>query len=705
LDTKLKVAKPWRAWICFFLAVNLLSIPLFAALAAILHSNGSLEAVKAPFVENFKDTSVFETQTARYFSLLLGLANENETVEDTQIAAAKRILNQEGNNLRYYVLNPDIGLNLGNLDEEPLYLNPGEMPGPPSGYGYFLYFDGEKITVVDHGTVVDAERLDSGYRNIISSLSNVYYYQTAEVGPGGSLSFSLPDSEKSQNLANYRVFLAINDVLAANPYGHSVYDQQQKYLIFMKWTYPVLALLGLIFLIYALIKWPEKRDYDRRLAAWSGDMWLEVKLLVSLIVLTLAVGISPIFGISPGGSDFLGWWLEATMMNISFLAGLWWFYLMILDLFYNRRAFFSHNLLNSLLKWYLKLENRASWQKSMLKRLYWLLAAEAVLALTSVLFLITSTHSGDWFILFLIAVMIAGAGIYLIYQYCLRYTQIVNDLERLFKHIESIKNGPAAAKLDIPREHDLYPVAQNLNSIQEGIMKTVADQMKSERMKIDLITNVSHDLKTPLTSIISYVDLLKKEEGLPQPARDYIGILAQKSERLKHLIQDLFDLSKASSENMAVDLEKIDLGRLIKQTLADMEEPINNSGLAFRVNIPEEPVYIISDGKKLYRVWENLISNALKYSLAGSRVYIDLIQNGRGAVATVKNTANYEMDFTEDEILQRFVRGDQSRSTEGSGLGLSIAQSFAAICGAQLSVKIDGDLFKVELAFAEFYSD
>ena len=218
-------------------------------------------------------------------------------------------------------------------------------------------------------------------------------------------------------------------------------------------------------------------------------------------------------------------------------------------------------------------------------------------------------------------------------------------------------------------------------------------------MKVELITNVSHDLKTPLTSIISYVDLLQKEEDLPEHVSDYIKILAQKSERLKNLIQDLFDLSKASSDNLNLDMEQIDLARLIKQTLADMEEPVKASGLTFRCNIPDDPVYIRSDGKKLYRVWENLISNALKYSLTGSRVFIDLTLDGKDAVATIKNTANYEMNFTEEEILQRFVRGDEARTTEGSGLGLSIAQSFTQICGGKFTIKIDGDLFKVELRF------
>ncbi|HAA10043.1 MAG TPA: hypothetical protein DCD98_09790 [Syntrophomonas sp.] len=250
---------------------------------------------------------------------------------------------------------------------------------------------------------------------------------------------------------------------------------------------------------------------------------------------------------------------------------------------------------------------------------------------------------------------------------------------------------------------DRYRAAQNLNSIQDGMSKAVADELKSERLKIDLITNVSHDLKTPLTSIISYVDLLAQEKNLPEHVNDYIAILAQKSERLKNLIQDLFDLSKASSATIAMELEQIDLVRLINQTLADMEEQINESGLTFRVNIPDEPVFIWADGKKLYRVWENLIANTLKYSLTGSRVFIDLTSDGKECLSTIKNTANYEMTFTEEEIMQRFVRGDEARSTEGSGLGLSIAQTFTEICGGSFAITIDGDLFKVELCFPIYH--
>ena len=239
---------------------------------------------------------------------------------------------------------------------------------------------------------------------------------------------------------------------------------------------------------------------------------------------------------------------------------------------------------------------------------------------------------------------------------------------------------------------------KTFDEINQGFRESLQEQMKSERMKVDLITNVSHDLKTPLTSIISYVDLLSNEE-LPESARDYVNILADKSGRLKNIVSDLFDLAKSTSGNLPLNMENLDLRKLIEQTLGDMEDDIEKSGLRIKTTLTETPVYIYSDGKKLYRVFQNIIANALKYSLGGTRVFIDMeIQNNHVNVS-VKNTASYDMDFTAEDILQRFTRGDESRTTEGSGLGLSIAESFTWACGGKFKVEIDGDQFKVRLEF------
>ncbi|MPM15403.1 Adaptive-response sensory-kinase SasA [bioreactor metagenome] len=240
---------------------------------------------------------------------------------------------------------------------------------------------------------------------------------------------------------------------------------------------------------------------------------------------------------------------------------------------------------------------------------------------------------------------------------------------------------------------------KTFEDINKGFNESLGEQIKAERMKIALVTNVSHDLKTPLTSIISYVDLLSKEEDLSETVRDYVNVLSEKSNRLKNIVSDLFDLAKSTSGDIPLDMESLDIKKLIEQTLGDMEDEIEKSNLQIKTKLPENSLNIYSDGKKLYRVFQNVIDNALKYALPGTRVYVELEEIDGKAVAKIKNTAGYEMEFTAEEILQRFSRGDKSRTTEGSGLGLSIAESFTNVCGGKFKVEIDGDLFKVQISF------
>jgi len=240
---------------------------------------------------------------------------------------------------------------------------------------------------------------------------------------------------------------------------------------------------------------------------------------------------------------------------------------------------------------------------------------------------------------------------------------------------------------------------ETFDEIDKGFDESLKEQMKSERMKINLVTNVSHDLKTPLTSIISYVDLLSREEEMSPVARDYVRILSEKSERLKNIVSDLFDLARSTSGDIDTDFEDLDLKKLVEQTLVDMDDSIEASGFNIRTDLPEEPINIHSDGKKLYRVIQNLLDNALKYSLEGTRIYVELTQDNGKAILRIKNTAGYEMNFSKDEILQRFFRGDQARSGEGSGLGLSIAESFTRVSGGEFDLQIDGDQFNVFMKF------
>lgn len=671
MDTKLRKSKPWTAWLSFFMAINILGLLFLSSLGAITSSRGNVDFLKSPF-QDYKSSQPFKERTGKYLGALLGLIASSDSQNTGEQQGVKNWLNEEGSNLIYWAMNEDTGLAVQSENEVPVLLASAAKPILPAGYKYCWFFDGEKIRVYDNGKEVDTKRLDSGYQRVIRDV-RIY-------------------TDDPSELANSRIVLAVKDNLQANPYGQSMYYWEQLLLSALGWACIILGVLGVALLIYAIVRRRGKQRFDRTLASWSGSMWLEVKLLISLFFIILLGFVT--FNISGSPSDIFSMIIMLIIISIALLMSFWWVYILLADLIINRHRFFSHNIINTVIKSYLQYEKKYSWQKRMLKRAYTLVIAEAVLAFSAV-FLILASGGGAFFI----ALLITAAGVYLIYRYLQRYNQTIVDLGALIDQIELVKNGNMETRLELAESADMYNAAQNLNSIQEGMGRAVADSLKSERMKIDLITNVSHDLKTPLTSIISYVDLLSKEKDLPEHVNDYIAILGQKSDRLKNLIQDLFDLSKASSENIAMDVETLDLARLIKQTLADMDEQITDSGLAFRVNIPEEPVYILSDGKKLYRVWENLIANALKYSLAGSRVFIDLAVNENRALASIKNTANYEMNFSEDEILQRFVRGDESRSTEGSGLGLSIAQSFTQLCGGQFDIKIDGDLFKVELRF------
>ena len=637
--------------------------------------SGSFQHLKAPF-QDYQQSQAFKERTRLYFSDLLDLLVNSDLGDTAYQHSVQERLNNEGSNLIYYGVNNDNGLTVQNESPVPILSTSDTKPLLPVGYDYCWYFDGVKVQILDNDISVDTKRLDSGYRDVIPRIG-IY------------------NSDPSE-LANTRIVLAVKNDLQANPHGRSLYYWEQQLLSGLGWVYIVLSIMGMVLLLNAIIRRQDKLRFDRQLASWSRGTWLEIKLVVSLFIISVLAMVT--FNISGSLSDFFSLTIVVTTISAALLMFFWWFYILLADLIINRGEFFSHNIINTLIKNYRHYENKYPWQQKMLKRAYVLVIAETVLAFSAVCFVLVSFGSGS-IGSFLIAVLITGAGIYLLYRYIRRFDQTVTDLGSLIDQLELMKGGDMETKLELPEGADIYDAAQNLNSIQEGMGKAVADQLKSERLKIDLITNVSHDLKTPLTSIISYVDLLNKEEDLPQHVKDYIAILAQKSERLNNLIQDLFDLSKASSANIALDVEQIDFGRLINQTLADLEEQINESGLTFRVNVPAEPIFIWSDGKKLYRVWENLIANALKYSLAGSRVFIDLTSDGTVCLAIIKNTANYEMAFTKDEIMQRFVRGDESRSTEGSGLGLSIAQTFTEVCGGSFDVSIDGDLFKVEIRF------
>ena len=273
-------------------------------------------------------------------------------------------------------------------------------------------------------------------------------------------------------------------------------------------------------------------------------------------------------------------------------------------------------------------------------------------------------------------------------------------LSYIMEGTERIKGGDIHYKLDIIGDDNFSNLAENINNIGEGLDKAIYNQLKSERLKSELITNVSHDLKTPLTSIINYIELIKKEEDIkPEHIKDYVNVLDSKSKRLKVLIEDLIEASKSSSGNLELNMEKIDITQLLRQAIGEMEEKLSKANLDLKLRVPEEKTYIMADGKKLYRVLENLLSNISKYSLNNTRVYIDIIEEDDKVKLTMKNISSYELNFDPEEIMERFKRADESRNTEGSGLGLAIARDLVNAQGGRFEIDIDGDLFKSVVEF------
>lgn len=276
----------------------------------------------------------------------------------------------------------------------------------------------------------------------------------------------------------------------------------------------------------------------------------------------------------------------------------------------------------------------------------------------------------------------------------------------IIKHIERIAQG----EMDIRLQEDNYKgenleLAQSVNNIGNGIKTAVETSMKDERMKADLITNVSHDIKTPLTSIINYVDLLKREHIDTEPIKGYIEVLDSKSQRLKQLTDDLVEASKISSGNIVLNMEQINLSMLLKQAVGEFSEKFENKRLIVLENYGSEEHIIYADSRRMWRVIENLFNNIYKYALDGTRVYIDLIPNDFGnkrqVILSVKNISACQLNVKPEELTDRFVRGDDSRTTEGSGLGLSIAKSLVEAQGGSLNIILDGDLFKIVILFEE----
>lgn len=279
-----------------------------------------------------------------------------------------------------------------------------------------------------------------------------------------------------------------------------------------------------------------------------------------------------------------------------------------------------------------------------------------------------------------------------------KFEDIQNDYQVLLNATRQLSNGNFGVKIN--EDVGVFnPLKDEFTHIKDDFEKAVNEEVKSQKMKTELISNVSHDLKTPLTSIITYIDLLKNDQLIDEDRKKYIEILERNSLRLKNLIDDLFEVSKVNSGNVHLDLVDVDIVSLIKQAQLESQDKLDEKNLDVRMNCSEEKIICYLDSSKTYRIFENLFINISKYALANTRVYIDLIQIDHQIQITFKNISEAEMTFNENEIVERFVQGDKSRNTSGSGLGLAIVKSFTELQKGQFKVEVDGDLFKSILTF------
>lgn len=444
-------------------------------------------------------------------------------------------------------------------------------------------------------------------------------------------------------------------------------------------------LVAALILVFAFRK--DRHAFEDMVAYALGRVWMEFKL-AALIALAMA-GLS-LF-------DF-----RSTEQIFGFgIAGVLTLYLLCLDVGRNRR-FFSHNIIHSILIRLNDFHEMTTFQQRALRRAYSTIAIVAALIAAGIIGYGLMLHAffpyREKLALTLPFIMVVGV-IGTVWWYILSLKRDLRDWNLLMDQITEMYGGNLDAVNHVPPTSNLYDCAMQLNMIRTGVQKAVEEGTKADRTKIELITNVSHDIKTPLTSIISYVELLKKEPELPPQAVDYVNIISQKTQRLSSIVQDVFEVSKAATGNISLNLEDLDIGRLLRQTFVEMDETIQRSQLQFRVDIPDAPMTVHADGQRMYRVFQNLIRNCTQYSLEGSRVYVSLLAQNGLAQVNIRNVSKTEITMNGEDLTARFVRGDQNRTTEGSGLGLSIAKSFTEACGGQFFVRTDGDLFVATVQF------
>ncbi|MGN0478535.1 MAG: sensor histidine kinase [Hominenteromicrobium sp.] len=540
----------------------------------------------------------------------------------------------------------------------------------PEGFNYLFRCSGGTVEIFHKSA---DGRLESVF---CSDEPGAYYTDT--------LSYTLESLRVLKNPPD--IFFAVRAEATSFYASNEIIGNAQSYANHIRFQIILIATAAALFILILILSFlfrPDRKLFETYLAHGLKWIWIEIKILamigwIALCVMLLASGWFP--------------------MALALCALFFMFYLLGVDISHNRRIY-RHNIIHSILNFVLANKDGKRFEQLEYRKYLATIGILLGLVLTAVVITLCVWDTwpfSEWLPAFYVSIGVAALGTLIWFAAALR--DDLHDYGKLMDQVEQMYKGDLNAVNTLPATSPLYSSAMQLNMIRDGIKIAVEEGIKSERTKVELITNVSHDIKTPLTSIISYVELLKAEPDLPPHVRDYVEIISQKSDRLRYMIQDIFDVSKAATGNISLDPEYIGLDKLLRQTLADMEGMMQSSPLQWRVQIPDDTFTVYADGQRMYRVFQNLIKNAVQYSLEGSRVYVSLIKRGGHAVAVIQNVSKHELELDGEALTARFVRGDDSRSTSGSGLGLSIAKSFTEACGGTCTVSVHGDLFTVEIA-------
>lgn len=577
----------------------------------------------------------------------------------------------------------------------------------PEGYNFLLTFqngtvsitkDGEPVDVYGSGFYTEDSLWDvPGYENFTAGedVAGVTVYMAVRENPVPYVQLDGSGTSRSYN----------------DLYGLYQRIREMQTFYFLR---AALTILGLACLIAARRLRADRRRAEARLAALTRQVPGEVWWLAAVLAVLAMVFSGGYNGDSPFDLWYYGWVGSSLTDVLRLLAllpanapallvlvwALWLRHITRRNTEPDQRRSLLGALKKALLARDLKLPVQKRLRRCAAVGIFSLIliplgASPAILTILDRVFY--GGYDASWyFLLFFFLLLYVLLFFWTVFSYR-HITGTARDIGLLADQVTAIRDGDLETPLDLPADADLRQTAEQLNDIQAGLHRALAEQTRSERMKVELISNVSHDLKTPLTSVLSYAELLR-QEPLEGAAADYARIIDEKAHRLSAMVQDVFEVSKAASGQLPVHLERLDFAKLLRQTLADLEVPIARSGLIFKVDLPEQAVMITADGRRLYRVFQNLIDNTLKYALTGSRVYLSLKTGEGRAEASLRNTSREELPDGVD-LTARFVRGDASRTDGGSGLGLSIASSFTEACGGAFRVETVADLFTAVVSF------